>query len=109
MEVVDLPGGQVPHLDASAGSIDRDSLLADANVQPEPRTQRGGGLQQQGIALGDHTPDVVRQAAVRERHVATTLDDDDLGLLIQATQAGGGRHAAGHTADDDDSLGAHGS
>jgi len=46
----------------------------------------------------NRAPDVVRQPAVRVRHVRAALDHDDFGLFVQPTQARRARCAAGDAA-----------
>ena len=88
--------------DDATVAIDADRLVEDADVDPEPRGQRRRGLQQEGGPPLDDTADVVRQAAVRERDMAASLDDGDPGRLIEPAKPGRGRHPTRNPADDDD-------
>jgi hypothetical protein len=81
-----------------ADPVNRHRLVAGAHIEVERRLQRGGRLQQQLLPVRDHAPDVVRQPAVRERHVRTALQHHDLRLFIQAAQARRRRHTRGHAA-----------
>lgn len=76
--------------DGAGLGVDGDGLLAHAHVDVEARTEALGRLQRELGAVGDGAADVVRQAAVGVAHVAGALDHDDLGVLVQAAQAGGG-------------------
>ena len=41
---------------------------------------------QQLPAVGDHAAEIIRQAAIGERHVAAPLEDEDLRVLIHAAE-----------------------
>ena len=74
---------------------------------PHPHVQVEAGPQalrrddEQLVPLGDLAAEVVRQAAVGERHVRPPLEQDDVGVFRQATGTGGCRCAAGHATDDE--------
>ena len=99
---VHLAGASLADRDLLGVAVDREHLVPCAHVEGEGLTQALRRLQEQGVALLDVSADVVREPAVRERHVVVPLEDDDLGVLIQAAQAGCSRHPAGDSADDDD-------
>ena len=63
--------------------VDPQDLVPGTDVQPEPGGKRLRGLQQQRAPVADGTAEVVRQAAVRVRHVRAALHHDDLGRLVQ--------------------------
>lgn len=88
--------------DRAGGGVDVGHPAADADVQAEPGVQRGRGLQEERVTVLDDAADVVGQAAVGVRDVLARLQDDDLGLLVQATQTRGRRHAGGDAANDHD-------
>ncbi len=52
-----------------------------------------GGSQQQAVAVGNLTADVVRKAAIGEGDVATLLENHDLGRLVEPSYARPGRRA----------------
>ena len=67
-------------------------LGADVNIEPaEEHLARG---HEQPVLVGDDVADVVGQTAVGKRRVLAAVEDDDLGLFVQPSQAGGGRGAA---------------
>ena len=86
-------GGQVLHRHRLGGTIDGHRLAVDAHVDAETGFQAARGLQQQRIAVGDQSADVVRQPAVGEGHVAGPFQHHDLGLLIKPPQPRRSRHA----------------
>jgi hypothetical protein len=90
------------HRDGLRRAVDRNHFVADAHVEVECFPQALGRLHEQPAAIGDDTADVVRQAAVRERHVVTALEHDDLGELVKAAGAGGDGCSGGDSADDDE-------
>ena len=57
---------------------------------------------EQARFLLDHARDVIRQTAVRVRHVRAALHHDDLGFFVQPAQPRRARRAARHSANDDD-------
>jgi hypothetical protein len=59
-------------------------------------------LQQQAVTVGDDIADVVGQPAVREAHVVSALENDDLRVLVQPARAGGARHTGSDTTDNND-------
>ena len=77
--------------------VDVDDLGVDADVEAEALEELLGCLEEQVVLVLDDAADVVRQAAVGVGDVTRPLDHHDLGLLVEATQAGGRRHAAGDT------------
>jgi hypothetical protein len=86
----------------AGGAVDRGHLVPGAHVEVERGLERPGGVQQELRAVGDLVAHVVGQTAVGEGDVLATLEDDDLGGLVEAARAGGRRHAAGDPADDHD-------
>ena len=81
----------VSNLDLLGVPIDADDLLPGAHVQGEALAEAFWCLQQQAVPFRDLPADVVRQPAVRERDVVVALEDDDLGRLVQPSQAGSSR------------------
>ena len=81
--VVGLPVGppliQVAHLDFPGVAVDADHVLPGPHIQRQALGQALRGLQQQAVPVRDDSPDVIRQAAVRERDVVVPLEHDDLG------------------------------
>ena len=65
-------------LDLLRVAIDADHVLSGPHVQREALAEALRGLQQEAVAVRDGAPDVVGQAAVRERDVVVTLEYDDL-------------------------------
>ena len=85
-----------------AVSVDADGLGRGSAVDGEVATEDLlVGDQQVGLVL-DHPSDVVRQTAVRERHVWPALDHDDLRLLVEPAQPGGAGGPSGDPTHDDD-------
>ena len=72
----------------------------DVDVEPGPKTLRG--LEGQRPLVLDGPPDVVGQTAVGVGDISGPLQNDDLGLLVQAAQAGSGSGPSGHASDDND-------
>lgn len=66
--------------------------MTRADIKVEGVAQALRGLQEEGIALHDVTADVIRQAAVRERHVVIPLEHHDVGVLLEAAQSSGRGH-----------------
>ena len=93
---------QLAHRDGLLLAVDGQHLVADAHIDVERLAQALGRLQQQAAAIGDHLADVVREPAVGERDVVPALENDDLGVLIEATGAGGNGCAGGNATDNDD-------
>ena len=54
--------------------------------------------------MGDDTTYVIGKATVRERHGATTFDDDDFGALMNSAESGGCGHSTGHASDNHNGL-----
>ena len=90
------------------GALDADHFVADANVERVTLVQRVGGLQHETLAGRDSTAHPVGHAAAGERDVRTTLEEDDLGLLVEPTESRRCRGATGDAAHDENSLGCHG-
>src|SRR5262249_45537016 len=95
------PRGQVTDPDLLRRPVDGLDRRAGAHVEVEPGPQALGGHDQQFVPLGDLAADVVRQAAVGERHFRPPLKEDDVGVLGQAAGAGRCGGTTGHAADDE--------
>jgi hypothetical protein len=96
------PAVEFAHRDRPSGRVQRNDIGSDAHVDVQRFPQALGSLQEEPAAIGDHSPDVIREPAVRERHIAAALEHDDLGRLIQASCASSDRCTSGHTSDNDD-------
>lgn len=83
-----LAGIQVAHGHHMALCVDGLHLVAGAHIHVEAGAEAFGGLQGEGALVGDGAADVIGQAAVGVRDVAGPLEDDDLGLFVQAPQPG---------------------
>ena len=59
--------------------LDRRHLVAAADVEVQSGSEGGRGVEEKRVGIGDLAADVVREAAVRERHLRSALEDDDLG------------------------------
>jgi hypothetical protein len=100
--VVGLPVGsllcEVAHLHFLGVAVDAEHVLAGPHIQRQGPAEAFRRLQQQAVPVRDGPADVVRQATVRERHIAVPLQHHDLGRLIQPPQPrprrGPGRHPA---------------
>lgn len=89
------------HRHGFGGAVDGDDLLMGARIDAEAPPEAVGSLQGEPRAVPDDAAHVVGQPAVRVAHVPRALDDHDLRLLVQATQARGRRRSACDPADDD--------
>ncbi len=91
--------------DLVGGAVDGHHLLMDPHVEAEAVEELLGRLQRQRVLFLDEAPDEVGQAAVGERHVTGALENDDVGVGVQATQPGRRRHPAGDASYDHDRPG----
>ena len=101
------PGNQVAHQHCLGRAIDGDDLVVHAHVEVEPAAEGRRGLQQEIRTLLDEAAEVIRKTAVGERDMPAPLEHDDVGVLVESTEAGGCGHAAGDAADDDVAVGSH--
>ena len=99
-ERVSLAGLSVRDLDAAGARVDRRDLGVDAHVQVECGLEGLRGVKEELGGVLDLTADVVREPAVRERHVPTALQHDDLGALVAPAQACRCAHATRDSSDD---------
>ena len=99
-ERVGLAGLRVGDLDAVCARIDRRDLGVDAHVEVESRFEGLRGVEEELCGVFDLAADVVREPAVRERHVFAALQHDDLGTLVAPAQARSRAHATGDSSDD---------
>jgi hypothetical protein len=74
------------------------------NVNVESLLELRWLLKHQRTAMGDDTTYVIGKATVRERHGATTFDDDDFGALMNSAESGGCGHSTGHASDNHNGL-----
>lgn len=102
-ERVGLAGLSVRDLDAVRAEVDRRDLGVDAHVEVERRLEGLRGVEEELGRLLDLAADVVREPTVREGHVLTALQHDDLSALVAPAQAGRRAHATGDSSDDYDS------
>ena len=86
-----LLGSAVDGLDRRPGS----HVELEAGTQP---LRRGD---EQFLPFGDLAADVVRQAAVGERHIRPPLKQNDLGIFRQATGTSGCGSSTSHATDDE--------
>ncbi len=93
---------QPPDGDGVLLRLDGQDLVLDPDVDAEPGLEALRGLEGQDPLVLDGPPDVVGQAAVGVGDIAAPLQNDDLGLLVQAAQAGRRGGPSGHASDDDD-------
>jgi hypothetical protein len=80
-------------------AVKRRGLGIDAHVNQETVAQLFGRADQELGAPLDLAADVIRQAAVGERHVPAALDQHDLGIFVEPPRPGRGRGPARHSAD----------
>ncbi len=99
--LVIAPRGQVADTYELPGPVDGKDGAAHAHIEVEARPQALRRDDEQLVALGNFAAQVVGQAAVGERHVEAALEQDDVGVLRQASGPGGCRGAAGHAADNE--------
>ena len=95
-------GLHVAHRHGPRDGIERDNFAVDPHVEIERLAQALRCLQQQTTAIGDDAADVVREAAVRERHVVAPLQHDDLRRFVQTPRPRSDRCSPGDSADDDE-------
>jgi len=98
-EHVGLAGLSVGDLDAVRAGVDRRDLGVDAHVEVERGLEGLRGVEEELGGVFDLTADVVREPAVREGHVLTALQHDDLGALVAPAQARRRAHATGDSSD----------
>ena len=84
--------------------IDVDDLGVDPDIEPESIEETLGRLQEQVVLVLDHPAHEIRESAIGIGDMARSLDDRDLGLLVEASEASGRRHSAGDATDDHDSV-----
>ncbi len=106
--LVALAGVEICDGDGLGLAVDGGDLRAHAHLDAEATQEQLGLGDQELVAVLDLATKVVGQAAVGEGHVRVALEDDDLGVLVHAAGAGGGRGATGHAADDKDGGGGFG-
>ena len=99
-ERVGLARLPVGDLDAVGSGVDRGGLGVDTHIEVERRLERLRGVEEEFSGVFDLAADVVRESAVRERHVLAALQYDDLGALVAPAQARGRAHATGDSSDD---------
>ena len=99
-ERVGLAGLSVRDLDAAGARIDRRDLGVDAHVEVERSLEGLRGVKEKLGGVFDLAADVVREPAVREGHVLTALQHDDLGALVAPAQACRRAHATRDSSDD---------
>ena len=99
-ERVGLAGLRVGDLDAAGARADRGDLGVDAHVEVEGRFEGVRGVEEELGGVFDLAANVVREPAVREGHVLTALQHDDLSALVAPAQACRRAHATGDSSDD---------
>ena len=80
---------------------DRRHFAFRPHIECEHRAQFFRRLHEQRSLFFDDAAGIIRQAAIRERHVTAALDEHDVRCFIQPTQTRCCRCSAGHAADDD--------
>jgi hypothetical protein len=88
----------VAHLHRSGIPVDARYFLPDAHIERQTLRKALWRLKEQALAVWDLATDVVRQAAVRERHVLVALKDDNLRGLVESPEASPGGGAGGNPA-----------
>ena len=99
-ERVSLAGLCVSDLDTAGTRVDRRDLGVDAHVEVERRLERLRSVEEELGGVFDLAANVVREPAVREGHVLTALQHDDLGAFVAPAQACRRAHATGDSSDD---------
>ncbi len=97
---VGSPSLDFAYLDLLCRRVDADHFVTGAHVERQRGGQALGGLQQQAVAVGNLTADVVRKAAIGEGDVAAPLEDDDLGRVVEPSHPGTGGRPRGHSPHD---------
>ena len=76
-------------------------LTLSAHVDVEPTGKGSGCLDEEAIALLDHAPDIIRKATVGIGDILSPLEEDDLGLLTEASDTSGSCGSACDPTDDE--------
>ena len=76
-------------------------LTLGAHVDVEPTGKGSGCLDEEAIALLDHAPDIIRKATVGIGDMLPPLEEDDLGLLTEASDTSGSCGSACDPTDDE--------
>ena len=92
---------RLAHGDRMGRAVDLRDLAVHAHVHVEARAEALGRLQGQVVLVGDDAAHVVRQSAIRKGDERAALQQEDLGLFVQAPGARRRRGPAGNAADDD--------
>jgi len=82
--------------------IDGQHLVAGAHIKVQARRQAFGCLEQQTLALGNLSTNVVRKAAVGKRDEAATLQHYDLSRFIEPPCPRGGRRSGCNSPNNND-------
>jgi len=98
-ERVSLAGLSVGDLDAVGTRVDHGDLGVDAHVQVECGLEGLRGVEEELGGVFDLAADVIREPAVRERHVLAALQHDDLGALVAPAQTRRRAHATRDSSD----------
>ena len=88
--------------DGVGAAVDGDDFVVHPDIEPEAVEQLLRGLEGEVLLFLDQSTDEVGQAAVREGDVARPLEHRDLGVGVEAAEAGRGRHPPGDPTDDHD-------
>ena len=71
--------------------VDGDGFRICSHLDGELVTEQLRIGNEQARFVFNDTPDMVRQAAIRVRHIRSALDHDDFGVLVDPAQPGGAR------------------
>jgi hypothetical protein len=94
-------GGDVAQLHGLLGRRDGHGFAAGACVDGEQAAKRLNICDQKAGLFLDHAANVVRQSAIRVRHIRAALDQYDLGLFVEPAQACRARCSTSDATDDD--------
>ena len=95
------PRVEIGHVHDARARVDPGDLVPDAHVEGESRSERGRGLEQEGCPIGDDSPDVVRQPAVREGDVMASFEHHDLPRLVEPPESCRRGHSPRDSTDDE--------
>ena len=90
------------YLDLLGHRVDADHLVAGAHLEGQRGGQALRRLEQQAVAIGNLTADVVRKAAVGEGDVTAPLKNHDLGRVVEPSYPGTGRRTRGYSSHNHD-------
>jgi hypothetical protein len=77
-------GPRITHRDGASGAVDARDLGLGLHLDVEARVEHVLGGHEQGAFVRDDGPHILRQPAVRKRHVGAPLEHDNLDGLVES-------------------------